>query len=111
MQNKFSRDKTVLIVSNCTWYLYNFRRDLLSSLKNKGYNLVLVSPFDKYYLKISRYFIKKENLFLVRSSENPILEIITLFHLLYLYIKYKPDLVHHFTIKPCIYGGIISIHI
>lgn len=108
MRNKFSRNKTILIVSNCTWYLYNFRRDLLSSLKNKGYNLVLVSPFDKYYLKISRYFIKKENLFLVRSSENPILEIITLLHLLLIYLKYKPDLVHHFTIKPCIYGGIVA---
>ena len=108
MRNKFSRNKTVLIVSNCTWYLYNFRRELLSALKNKGYNLVLVSPIDKYYLKTSKYFIKKENLFLVRSSENPILEIITLLHLFLIYLKYKPDLVHHFTIKPCIYGGIIA---
>jgi len=108
MRNKFSRNKTVLIVSNCTWYLYNFRKELLSALKNKGYNLILVSPIDKYYLKISKYFIKKENLFLVRSSENPILEIITLLHLFLIYLKYKPDLVHHFTIKPCIYGGIIA---
>ena len=108
MQNKFLRNKTVLIVSNCTWYLYNFRHELLNELKKKGYNLILISPLDEYYLRISKLFIKKENLFLVRSSENPILEIITLFHLLYLYMKYKPDLVHHFTIKPSIYGGFIS---
>ncbi len=107
-ENKFPSTKTVLIVSNCTWYLYNFRKELLNNLKNKGYNLILVSPIDKYYLKISSYFIKKENLFLVRSSENPIFEIITLLHLLLIYLKHKPDLVHHFTIKPCIYGGIVA---
>ena len=101
-------NKKILIVSNCTWYLYNFRKELLNDLKKKGYDLILISPLDEYYLYISRLFSKKENLFLVRSSENPILEIITILNLVYLYIKYKPDLVHHFTIKPCIYGGIIS---
>ena len=108
MKKKSSMSKNILIVSNCTWYLYNFRKALLSDLKNKQYNLILISPIDEYYLKISKFFIKKENLFLVRSSENPILEIITLFHLLLIYLKYKPDLVHHFTIKPCIYGSIIA---
>ena len=97
MITKISENKNILIVSNCTWYLYNFRKELLSELKNKGYNLVLISPIDKYYLDISKFFIKKENLFLIRSSENPILELITLFHLFFIYIKYKPELVHHFT--------------
>ena len=108
MRNKVSINKTVLIVSNCTWYLYNFRKELLNDLKNKGYKLILISPIDKYYLKIRKYFIKKETLFLIRNSENPIIELITLLHLLFIYLKYKPDLVHHFTIKPCIYGGIIA---
>ena len=108
MINKTSRNKSVLIVSNCTWYLYNFRYKLLKDLNNKGFNLILISPLDNYYLEISKYFINKENLFLIRGSENPIFEIITLVHLFFIYFKYKPDLVHHFTIKPCIYGGIIS---
>ncbi len=108
MNYKSSINNNILIVSNCTWYLYNFRKDLLNELKKKGYNLILISPLDEYYLSISKYFIKKENLFLIRSSENPILEIITLLHLLFIYIKYQPKMVHHFTIKPCIYGSIIA---
>ena len=107
MINKNSRNKSVLIVSNCTWYLYNFRYKLLKDLQNKGLNLILISPLDKYYFDISKYFIKKENLFLVRGSENPIFEIITLIHLFFIYLKYKPDLVHHFTIKPLIASQII----
>ena len=108
MRAKFQKNKNILIVSNCTWYLYNFRKELLNELKNKGYNLILISPLDEYSLDISKYFIKKEHLFLIRSSENPIFEIITLLHLLFIYTKYKPKMVHHFTIKPCIYGSIIA---
>ena len=106
--NKASRNKSVLIVSNCTWYLYNFRYKLLDDLKKKGFNLILVSPIDEYYKDISKFFLNKEKLFLLRGSENPLFEIITLLHLFFLYLKYKPILVHHFTIKPCIYGGIIA---
>ena len=108
MINKNSKNKPILIVSNCTWYLYNFRYKLLDDLKKKGFNLILVSPIDEYYKDISKFFLNKEKLFLLRGSENPLFEIITLLHLFFLYLKYKPILVHHFTIKPCIYGGIIA---
>ena len=53
MINKTSRNKSVLIVSNCTWYLYNFRYKLLNDLNNKGFNLILISPLDDYYFDIS----------------------------------------------------------
>ena len=108
MKNKNKKNKKVLIVANCTWYLYNFRRELLNDLNDIGYNLILLSPFDEYYLKISKFFVKKENLFLVRGSENPFIELISLLNIFLAYLKYKPDLVHHFTIKPCIYGGTIA---
>ena len=55
MKNKNLEDKPILIVSNCTWYLYNFREELLKELKNKGYNLILLSPFDEYFNSISKY--------------------------------------------------------
>ena len=111
MQNKNKknkRNKKVLIVANCTWYLYNFRKELLNDLNDIGYNLILLSPFDDYYLKISKYFVKQEKLFLIRGSENPFIELISLFNIFLAYLKYRPDLVHHFTIKPCIYGGTIA---
>lgn len=108
MKNKNKKNKKVLIVANCTWYLYNFRRELLNDLNDIGYNLILLSPFDEYYLKISKFFVKQENLFLVRGSENPFIELISLLNIFLAYLKYKPDLVHHFTIKPCIYGGTIA---
>ena len=108
MSSKKTKKRSVLIVSNCTWYLYNFREDLISKLSNQEYYLILVSPLDEYYYRLKKYFDSKENLFLNRGSENPFLEIITMINLLFIYIKYQPDLVHHFTIKPCLYGGTIA---
>ena len=108
MENKIKKEKKIIIVSNCTWYLYNFRIQLLDILNKSGYDLILVSPFDKYYKKISKYFIKNERLFLIRGSENPILELFTIFHLIYIFLRNKPILVHNFTIKPCLYGGFVS---
>ena len=108
MLNNQKKKLSVLIVANCTWYLYNFREELIKDLKGKNYELILTAPFDKYQKRISKYFCNSENLFLVRGSENPLIEIISLIHLLFIFIKYKPDLVHNFTIKPCIYGSIIS---
>ena len=60
MRDKSSKIKTVLIVSNCTWYLYNFRRELLNDLKNKKYNLILISPIDKLFKNFKVFYIKRE---------------------------------------------------
>ena len=100
-----TKDKIILIVSNCTWYLYNFRKELLRDLNEKGFKLILLSPIDKYYLEISHLFSKRKFIFSKRIRESN-LEFITLLNLFFIYSKYKPDLIHHFTIKPCIYVGL-----
>ncbi len=103
-----NQKKTILIIANCTWYLYNFRSELLEELHKKGYDLILLSTTDKYAKFIKKYFIKVNKLFLVRGSENLILEFFTIINIFYCFLKYKPNLVHNFTIKPSIYGGIVG---
>ena len=43
------KDNNILIIANCTWYLYNFRKELLEELNNKGYKLILLSTIESYY--------------------------------------------------------------
>ena len=106
--NNPNQKKTILIIANCTWYLYNFRSELLEELNKKGHNLILLSSTDKYAKYIKKYFFKVNKLFLVRGSENLILEFFTIVNIFYYFLKYKPNLVHNFTIKPSIYGGIVG---
>ena len=107
-KKEYSKGKYVLILANCTWYLYNFRLDLLKELNKKGFKLILVSTFDRYYKEISEYFEETNKLLLIRGSENLLFELMTILNIFFYYLKYKPKLVHHFTIKPAIYGSLIA---
>jgi glycosyltransferase involved in cell wall biosynthesis len=45
---------------------------------------------------------------LSRQGTNPFSELQTLSRLMRIYRKFKPDIVHHFTIKPVIYGSLAA---
>ena len=106
--DKKNNIKNLFIVANCTWYLYNFRKDLLEQLNKRNFKLFLICTKDKYYKYISKYFVKTHNINLIRGSENPLLEVCSILQLFYYYLKYRPKIIHHFTIKPSIYGSILG---
>ena len=98
----------VLLVSNTSWYLYNFRLPLIRELRDSGYSLALVAPHDDYtpLLEAEGLIVHRWNV--SRSSVNPFTEVHALFDLLRIYRNAKPDLVHHFTIKACLYGTVAA---
>ena len=103
-----TKKKSIYIIANCTWYIFNFRLELLKKLNEEGYKVFLFAAKDKYYSELTKYLYHFERLYLIRGSENPFLEFITFMRIFYLYKKYKPYLVHHFTIKPSIYGAVVA---
>ena len=98
----------ILLVANSGWYLYNFRSTLIKEIKSKGHDLKIISPSDQY----SEILIKQKNYHvqwdLSRKSINPLKEFKSILNLIIIYRKLKPDLIHHFTIKACIYGTIAA---
>ena len=98
------RREKILLVANTGWYLYNFRLPLLSNLREKGLDVILVSPKDKYTAKLEERGFKWIELDLNRRSVNPFVELKSLFKLFLIYWKERPDIVHHFTIKCVLYG-------
>ena len=103
-----AKDKYIFVIANCSWYIYNFRYELFKELNNRGYKIILISNKDKYYRFINKFIFRFENLFLIRGSENLLIELITIIQIIFLYLKYKPYIVINFTIKPCIYGSLIA---
>ena len=101
------KSKRVVLSSNTAFSLYNFRLPLMKALKEKGYEVVAVSPEDGKYSEL----LKKEfSFFPVRSLDrkgtNPIKDLKLFFEYFLLFKRLKPDLVINFTIKPNIYGSI-----
>ena len=105
---KYEKSKKIVLVSNSSWYLYNFRFPLLKLLQEKGFSIELVAPYDKYTQKLEKAGYKVNYWELNRRSINPIKELKSLFILIYLYKKIKPNLVHNFTIKACLYSTIAT---
>ena len=98
----------VLLVANTSWYLYNFRLPLIRDLRRQGYQVALVAPHDAHTpLQLAEGFCV-HNWLVARSSVNPLSEAHALVDLLRIYRRERPDLVHHFTIKACLYGTIAA---
>ena len=99
---------SVLLVSNTCWYLYNFRLPLIRDLRDRGYRVALVAPHDPYTALLQEEGFTVHSWLVARSSVNPLAEAYALVDLLRIYRREQPDLVHHFTIKACLYGTIAA---
>lgn len=100
----------IAIVANATWNIYNFRLNILDLLLEKGFNVYVVAPVDKYIFYKEEFpevkHIPVKNL--DRDGTNPIREIILIKEFIKIYRKINPDIVLHYTVKPNIYGGIAA---
>ena len=102
-----SKQKIKLIITaNTGWYIYNFRIDLIKYLKLKKYEIYIICPNDRYSEKLKNMGLNVINWELNRKSLNPFIELLSILHLIKIYIKIKPNIVHHFTLKACIYGSL-----
>ncbi len=96
-----------LLFANTDWYLYNFRLPLAQALRSAGYNVVLLSPQGDYARLLTQEGFRWIGFPLSRGV-NPSSELATLWGLIRLYRRERPDLVHHFTIRCVLYGGIAA---
>jgi glycosyltransferase involved in cell wall biosynthesis len=96
----------IVLFANTDWYLYNFRRSLALALKDQGYDLLLISPPGEYGKKLRDLGLRWEPLPMDRRSLNPLREFVLMAHLVRLFRREKPDLVHGFTIKCAVYGSL-----
>ena len=101
--------KTIAIVINTSWNVYNFRLNLLKSLQKEGYKIVVIAPKDTYSKLLEDEGFEFHHLELDNDSTNTLKELKLFFHLLSIYRDVKPDILLHYTIKPNIYGTLAAV--
>lgn len=97
----------ILIVTNNAWYAYNFRFNLARFLKEKGFRVAFVMPYDNKYTTLIEEEFPCYDLRIDAKGINPINDFKSLMNLYKLYKSLKPEIVLNFTIKPNIYSSII----
>ncbi|HXG91030.1 MAG TPA: glycosyltransferase family 4 protein [Blastocatellia bacterium] len=98
----------VLLFANTDWYLYNFRLPLAEAIRAQGHEVVLMSPPGRFSQRFEQSGFRWIKFPLSRRRLNPLAELITIFRLVQIYRRERPDLAHNFTIKSVLYGSIAA---
>jgi len=98
----------ILIVSNTSWYLHNFRLGLIESLLGQGYKVSTLSPEDQYSDKLIQKGCHHIHLVMDNKGLNPINDLMMRKILSEHYREVNPNLIMHYTIKPVIYGSMAA---
>lgn len=100
--------RTLAIIANSTWNIYNFRRPLLRAFKDLGWKVVLVAPSDKFLEQVpSHEFDDFYPLTKLESRRaNFFQDISLIIELRKIFTVIRPDLILSFTVKPNIYSAL-----
>jgi glycosyltransferase involved in cell wall biosynthesis len=100
--------KRILLLSNTVFSIRKFRKELIFSLIEKGYEVILSLP------EMDNDLEKELGCNIIRipykrRSKNPIQDFLLIQHFYQLFKQVNPDLILSFTIKPNIYGSFASM--
>ena len=98
----------ILIVSNTSWYLHNFRLGLIISLIERGNQISTLAPEDEFSLKLGKIGCHHIHLEMDNKGLNPVRDLMMRKRLTEIYRESNPDLILHYTIKPVIYGSLAA---
>ena len=99
----------IAVLANTTWYLYNFRLNLMLALQDQGHEVFAVGPEDLYVEKIKQAGISHLAFNVSGDGINPLKELKTVTKLYLTLRREKIDLVLSSTPKGNIYAGIAAL--
>lgn len=105
MTSNRDKKKKILFLVTEDWYFCSHRIDLARAAKRRGLDVVIATRVQKHGGKIISEGFKLIPINMLRSSRNPLKELLSIIELARIYKTEKPDIVHHVAIKPVLYGG------
>jgi glycosyltransferase involved in cell wall biosynthesis len=99
-------NKKIFMVVNVDWFFLSHRLQLAKSILADGNDVYIIAKDTGRKQEIINHGIKFIDAPFERSGTNPLEELGLITFLYKLYKRNKPDIVHHITIKPAIYGSV-----
>jgi len=98
----------IILFANTDWYLFNFRRALADAIIADGHRLILVSPAGNYSDRLLQEGYDWRELNFDGQSKSLVRQYRLFRRINRLYRRERPDIVHHFTIKCVLFGGLAA---
>lgn len=99
---------TLLFVVNATDFFISHRLSIALAARDAGFEVHVATGDRDESCEISAHGLTHHLIPLSRSGRNVFAELRSIFFLIFLIQKLKPDLLHLVTIKPVIYGGVAA---
>ncbi len=97
----------IILCANTSWYLYNFRKNLITALQQQGHDVHAVSPPDDYVRRLTAMGVVWHPLTLHQTSRNPVKELNAIRQLFDRISAIGPDVVLSYTVKCNLYVGFL----
>ena len=90
------------------WYFCSHRLPLAIAARMAGFEVTVLTRVRDHASKIRDAGIRLIPFEIQRSGMNPLRELHTLWRLVHVYRRERPDLVHHVAMKPVLYGSLAA---
>lgn len=100
--------RRVLIVVNVDWFFLSHRVPVARSAREAGAHVTIATADSGRLSDIAALGFDVVSLPFTRKGQAPWREALTVLALLRLYLCLRPDVVHHVTVKPVLYGGLVA---
>lgn len=98
----------VALVANTSWYVFNFRAALIRSLLSKGYEVVVLAPYDQYAEEFPKWGVKYCPTKMYNKGTNPLQDLALTYKFYQCFRRERPDVLLTYTIKPNIYASVAA---
>lgn len=100
--------KKLLFICNVDWFFISHRLPIAIEASKNNYEVHIACKYTKHIKKLSTYGFNLHEIDLKRGKFSIFLDLILMINIFKILILIKPNIVHLITIKPIIYGGIIT---
>ena len=100
--------RTLVISTNASWNILNFRLGLISALQAKGWRVVALSPRDGYSGRFAEHGVEHVALAIDSGGLSPIRDLGLLLRYRRLLRRIRPDAFLGYTAKPNVYGTLAA---
>lgn len=98
----------ILIVANYSYSVWLFRRDIVAALIGLGAEVHVLAGEDEYTAKVEELGVRMHTTSVSFNNTKIFKEFILVKEWVKVYKSVRPDLIHHFTIKPNLYGPVLT---
>jgi len=98
----------IIMSSNSTWNLVNFRATLIRTLIAQGYEVVAVAPSDEYVSRLAELGCRYIPIPMDNKGMHPGCDLLLLWRFYRLFQQERPSMFLGYTVKPNVYGSLAA---